>query len=226
MLRGPRSLQGLQLPGRRVSTGPVFIIQRGLYFDLGARLIIAYNAQGETRHHLTVAADSLPAGWDAIWALGRERRGSCPCPGVLGTNMSTQAPPQPAEGPGFSCSEVGLTTLYQLSISLPPRSPPATRGQPTGHPTERISKEQTCQEVGGAHGRMLGKSLRLPDLRFPSCSLTASCWPRNDRMLKVGLSQKHSPPRRSQVSDATSAQWALETPGRARFLDGSCTQLC
>lgn len=128
MLQGPWSLQGLQLPGRRVSTGPVFIIQRGLYFDLGARLIIAYNAQGETRHHLTVAADSLPAGCDAIWALGRERRGSCPCPGVLGTNMFTQAPPQPA-GPGFSCSEVGLTTRDQLSISLPPRSPPATQGQ-------------------------------------------------------------------------------------------------
>lgn len=72
---GPWSLRGLQLPGRRVSTGPVFIIQRGLYFDLGARLIIAYNAQGETRHHLTVAADSLPAGWDASWALGREEEG-------------------------------------------------------------------------------------------------------------------------------------------------------
>lgn len=44
----------------------VFIIELGLYFGLGARLIIAYNAQGETRHHLTVAADSLPVGWDAI----------------------------------------------------------------------------------------------------------------------------------------------------------------
>lgn len=74
------SAAGLRLPSRRVSTGPVFIIQLGLYFDLGARLIIAYNAQGETRHHLTVAADSLPAGWDAIWALGRERRGSLPWP--------------------------------------------------------------------------------------------------------------------------------------------------
>lgn len=60
------SARGLQLPSRRVSTGPVFIIEFGLYFGLGARLIIAYNAQGETRHHLTVAADSLPVGWDAI----------------------------------------------------------------------------------------------------------------------------------------------------------------
>lgn len=60
------SARDLQLPGRRVSTGPVFIIELGLYFGLEARLIIAYNAQGETRHHLTVAADSLPVGWDAI----------------------------------------------------------------------------------------------------------------------------------------------------------------
>lgn len=54
--------RGLLLPSRRVSAGPVFIIELSLYFGLEARLIIAYNAQGETRHHLTVAADSLPAG--------------------------------------------------------------------------------------------------------------------------------------------------------------------
>lgn len=69
------SVRGLWRPGRRVSTGPVFIIELGLYFGLGARLIIAYNAQGETRHHLTVAADSLSVGRDAIWASGRERGG-------------------------------------------------------------------------------------------------------------------------------------------------------
>lgn len=54
--------KGLWLPGRRVPTAPMFIIELGLYFGLGARLITAYNAQGETRHHLTVAADSLPIG--------------------------------------------------------------------------------------------------------------------------------------------------------------------
>ena len=80
--QGPqKSARGLWLLGRRVSTGPVFIIELGLYFGLGARLIIAYNAQVKTRHHLTVTADSLPVGWDAIWALGREGRGILSLPG-------------------------------------------------------------------------------------------------------------------------------------------------
>lgn len=53
-------------PPAAQQAGLVFIIEFGLYFGLEARLIIAYNAQGETRHHLTVAADSLLVGWDAI----------------------------------------------------------------------------------------------------------------------------------------------------------------
>lgn len=81
------SARGLWLPSRRVSTGPVFIIERGLYFGLGARLIIAYNAQGETRHHLTVATDRLPVWLGCFLGFGQGGEGSCPCLGVLGTNM-------------------------------------------------------------------------------------------------------------------------------------------
>lgn len=127
-------------------TGPVFIIQRGLYFDLGARLIIAYNAQGETRHHLTVAADSLPAGGDAIWALGRERRGSCPCPRVLGTNMFTLSLKEVLAPPA---AKRGSPHFTSLAFPYHRAAHPQTRGQSPGHLTERISKEQTCREVGG-----------------------------------------------------------------------------
>lgn len=78
----------------------------------------------------------------------------------------------------------------------------------------------------GTHDMMLGKSLALPDLRFPSSSLRASCWLRNYRMLSVGLFQKHSPPRHSHVSDATLLSGHLRRQGRPSFWMAHSIQLC
>lgn len=147
-LHSPQSARSLQLPGGRVSTGPVFIIELGLYFGVGARLITAYNAQGETRHHLTVAVDSRPVGWDAIRALGREGRGVLSLPEGRGAQHvrpgSTSAPSRPwllVQSRGTHHTRLALH-----EASLPPCSPQATRGsqrdrQP--HLTEKISEDET-----------------------------------------------------------------------------------
>jgi hypothetical protein len=112
----------------------VFIIARGLYFGLGARLIIAYNAQGETRHHLTVATDSRPihpSGY--CLGFGQGGRWSCPCLGVL-TPLHVQtsaAPPQPVQGLRFSGRATDSPILFSTCIFLM-NSPPTL--QPSSHP--------------------------------------------------------------------------------------------
>ena len=167
------SVRGLWLPSRRVSTGPVFIIELGLYFGWGARLIIAYNAQGETRHHLTVAADSLPVGRDAIWALGREGGGggSCFCLGVLGSN---------------ACLDLSHSSGLHLSVCKVPASPAVKWNSPyllstpaNSSPNFSIAsadtapfnrKDQRGRNTPGGrvtHYTVLAKSLLLSEPQFP-----------------------------------------------------------
>ena len=163
----------------------MFIIELGLYFGLGARLIIAYNAQGEARHHLTVTADSLPVSGDAIWALGREGRGgSHPCLGVLGpTCAKTSADPS---GPTSAC--VRSLLLLQCSgaqqpcSALPgafPLNSSTTLAAHRPHVGKAVSRtESPIQQKGPVRkkhrpkGRMrhypvLAKALFLPGPHFP-----------------------------------------------------------
>lgn len=97
---------------------------------MGARLIIAYNVQGETRHHLTVAADSLSVGRDAIWASGRERGvgvGVLFVPGgsylgVPGSNVCLDlswSPALPQRGSSFLGSKTELAMLAEHTTRLP-----------------------------------------------------------------------------------------------------------
>lgn len=176
----------------------VFIIELGLYFGLGARLIIAYNAQGETRHHLTVAADSLPIGWDAIWALGREGRGVPSLPGGPGDQYAPrlqlipQAPPQAGRGPGFSPSKMGLAMLLSAPraflLDFSTGSPPATPGSQRDrepHLTERVSEEEThAGRQNESFTRYLPNLCSSLGLSFPSWPLKASCWLKNHGILK------------------------------------------
>ena len=183
--------RSLLLPSRRVSTGPVFIIELSLYFGLGARLITAYNAQGETRHHLTVAADSLPAGGDAIWTLGRERREVLSLPRGPGDQHVHPGSTSACRRPQVLLQENGThhTCLVLHETSLPPCSPhapQAIKGQRA--PLNRKDQQGRNLPKGRViHYMILGKTLPLLELQFPSWALKVSSWHRNDRILKVCL---------------------------------------
>lgn len=165
------SVRGLWLPSRRVSTGPVFIIELGLYFGLGARLIIAYNAQGETRHHLTVAADSLPVGRGCYLGFGQGvwgRGGPVLARGSWGPQLCPRAP-------ASLCYNTELTMLASHSTRLAKHhhSPQPTRASQRDREPQSGSARKKRARRQGDLLHDTAQSLVLSGPQFPQSIVLA-----------------------------------------------------